>query len=332
MSAPLRVGIIGMGALGRRHAENIASLYPQAELLAIADPQPAARAAASSFEAATYDTGLGLLDQARVQAVIIASSPETHVELVKAAADRGVDILCEKPLGMTAREASEAVEAAARAKVGLQVGFMRRYDPAYRKAYDAIQNGDIGIPVLLTAISRDRTPPDRTYFTSYGAGNPLIESAGHDFDLARWLLGSEAIKAWATGATLSCCELSDVQPFDTALATLWLQSGAMASIQVYKNAGYGYDIRTEIVGTEGTIFVGPSPSGSGSILTRKLSRDLPQHWLERFADAYRSEVEDFVDRVLDGRPPPVAGGDGLRAVEISEAADRSRLTGEIVTL
>jgi scyllo-inositol 2-dehydrogenase (NAD+) len=319
--------------MGRRHADNVLRLGARARLVAVGDADSARGLRAAHDLGCEFEPeGIGLLDRKDIQSVIIASPVETHAQLIIAAAARGKDILCEKPLSGSIADGRAAVEACARAGVRLQVGFMRRYDPAYRDLRETIARGDIGRPVLFTSISRDPRPPDRSYFTSPAAGNPFRESAVHDFDLARWLMQDEVMSVTATGAMVACPELADVMPIDLGFATLTFKTGARAAVQIYKSAGYGYDIRTEVVGTEGTIMVDSLP-GDGPVRLLKPNQPgnrFPQHWLERFADAYRLEIEDWVDRMATDQQPAVTGEDGLRADEIAEAAEQSRLTGREV--
>jgi predicted dehydrogenase len=196
----LGIGVIGVGAMGRRHAENVLDIAGQAKLVAVADADRV-RVARVAHDVGCRILGASdLLQCTDIHAVIIASPVETHAELIIAAAGLGKDILCEKPLSGSIAGGRAAVEACARAGVRLQVGFMRRYDPAYRDLRETIVRGDIGRPVLFTSISRDPQPPDRSYFTSPAAGNPFRESAVHDFDLARWLIQNEVTSVTATGA------------------------------------------------------------------------------------------------------------------------------------
>ncbi len=330
----LEVGVIGVGVLGRRHAENVARLWPRARLVAVADldataAQAVARDLACDWTADPYE----VMARSDVRAVVIATGSDMHAPLTVAAAERGKDILCEKPLALSVADARAAAAAADRAGVRLQIGFMRRYDPAYRAAYEAIERGEIGRPVLFAAISRDVQPPPRGYFASPGAGGLFIDSGIHDFDLARWLMRDEVATVSASGALVACHDLADVQPIDIGLATLTFRGGAVGTAQVYRRAVYGYDIRTEVLGTEGAVQVGDTRGSAARVLRRDgVAHTMPHHWLERFREAYELEMSDWVDRIAADRPVAVTGEDGVRSVALAVAADQSRETGRPVAM
>ncbi len=321
----LHVGVIGAGIMGRRHAENIAALAPRAKLMAIADMNPeAARTIARALNCDWYQDPNELLKRTDIHAMVVVTPADTHASLTIAAAERGKDVLCEKPLALSVAEARTVVSAADRAGIRLQVGFMRRYDPAYREAYEAIERGDIGKPVLFAGISRDAQPPPRTYFSARGAGDIFMDSGIHDFDLARWLMHDEVVTVSATGALVACHDLADVQPIDVGLVTLRYHNGAVGTVQLYRNAIYGYDIRTEVVGTEGTLLIGDTHWHPLQILRHNgIMHTMPDHWLKRFSDAYAIEIADWVDRMSTDREPAITGEDGIQAVALAEAAQRS---------
>jgi scyllo-inositol 2-dehydrogenase (NAD+) len=330
----LGVGVIGVGVLGRRHAENVARLGPRARLVAVADVNAeAARAVARELGCDWTADPRELVARPDVRAVVIATGSDTHAALTVAAAAEGKDSLCEKPLALTVADAQAAVDAADRAGVRLQVGFMRRYDPAYRAAYEAIERGEIGRPVLFAAISRDAQPPPRAYFISPGAGGLFIDSGIHDFDLARWLMRDEVATVSATGALVACHDQADVQPIDLGLATLSFRGGAAGTVQVYRRAVYGYDIRTEVVGTEGTVRVGDDRWRSLQVMRAEgITHTMPHHWLERFGEAYALELADWVERMAGDRPAAVTGEDGVRSVALAVAADEARASGRPVEM
>lgn len=330
----LGVGVIGVGVMGRRHAENVACQGSRARLVAVADVNAsAAEALARRLGCDWYVEPHELLERTDIQAVVIVTGADTHASLTIAAAHRGKDILCEKPLGLTVAEAREATDAVDRAGVRLQVGFMRRYDPGYRGAYEAIEHGEIGIPVLFSAVSRDAQPPPREYFASPAAGGIFIDSGIHDMDLARWLMRDEIVEISARGAIIASDDLADVQPMDVGLVTLTLGGGAVGTIQVYRRAVYGYDIRTEVIGTEGTVMVGDHRWHPLQIFREhEITHTMPHHWLDRFAEAYSLEMTDWIDRMISDRPAAVTGEDGIRAVVLAVAAEHSAQTGQKVVI
>lgn len=319
----LGVGVVGVGVLGRRHAENVARLGPRARLVAVADVNGAAA------EAAARDLGCDwtadpheLLARPDVQAVIIVTGSDTHAALTVAAAERGKDILCEKPLALSVADARAAAEAADRAGVRLQVGFMRRYDPAYRAAHDAIERGEIGRPVIFAAISRDAQPPPRAYFAAPGTGGLFTDSGIHDLDLARWLMRDEVTTVSATGALVACHDMADVQPIDLGLATLTFRGGAVGAVQVYRRAVYGYDIRTEVVGTEG---YGAGGRRSLALAAGNARGGHHAHHAAPLARALRRGLRAGVGRLgrAHGRRPP-GGGDGRGRRAVGRVGRRGR--------
>jgi predicted dehydrogenase len=274
-----------------------------------------------------------MLARPDIQAVAIVTGADTHAALTIAAAEHGKDILVEKPLALTVEDARAATQAAERAGIRLQVGFMRRYDPAYRAAYEAIERGELGTPVLFMAISRDMQPPTRNYLSSVGPAGLFTDSGVHDFDAACWLMRDEVESVSATGALVARHDLADLQPIDAAVATLRFRNGALGTIQLYRNAVYGYDIRTEVVGTNGSVVVGDHRRVAATVLQPEgLRQPIWHHWLDRFGDAYALEIADWVQRMSSGEPAAVTGQDGIRALALALAAEESRRTGRAVQL
>jgi predicted dehydrogenase len=293
---------------------------------AVAD---AATRVAAALDCAAAPSLEALLARDDIGAVVIVSPPRVHAEHAIAATRAGKHILLEKPMALTLTDADAIVAAASGAGVALQIGFMRRYDPAYAAAEAQIRAGAIGEPRLFRGIDRDQDAP---------AGPPgsvpraaiLTDSAIHDFDVARWCLADEVRTVRATIATVGPAEAPCP---NLALVDLAFSRGAIANIETLHGARYGYDIRAEIIGTEGTLFIGAQQRTAVQLLTaRGAHHDLTVHWLDRFADAYRLELADFVAAVREGRPPAVSGDDGRKALAIALAADAAGARGSPVTL
>src|SRR5205085_12229429 len=191
-----------------------------------------------------------------LDAVIITTPTSTHSELVSAAAQGGQAIFCEKPLALTLEDTLSALEAVARAQVPLQVGFMRRFDSAYQKAKILIDSGQIGYPVTFKSIGRDPFCPQPEYADPAKSGGLILDMGIHDFDLARWLMGSEVERVTAEGTILVCKVLESVGDIDNAVINLRFMTGALGNVEVSRNAFYGYDIRTEVLGSEGAVIIG----------------------------------------------------------------------------
>lgn len=322
----LNIAVIGVGGMGRRHAENVCK-FPELRLVAVADARAdVAQSVATDLECPFWTTeAREVLVRSDCQAVIIATAAGTHAELVEQAARFGRDVLCEKPLALTMDDARRAVRAMDNAGRRLQVGFMRRYDPGYAAAHAAIAAGRIGRPLIFKAVSRDREPGP-----SQGSGGIFVDSAIHDYDLARWLMGDEVIEVSALAAALR--GEAGAAP-DTGLVTLRFAGGAVGAAEVFAQAGYGYDIRTEIIGSAGTVRIGRDAQRPVEILTPDgVQTDFVGHFLDRFATAYELEVRDWGRRMLDGQAPAINGLDGLRALEIAVAARDAAGSGRTIAV
>jgi inositol 2-dehydrogenase len=333
--AKLGVGVAGVGTMGQRHAENLRRALPQARLVAIADPAgERARQVAAALEVeAVYDELDPLLARQDIQAVVIASPAKFHASAIQAAAAAGKHILCEKPIALTLEEADAALAGVSRAGVHLQVGHMRRYDPAYADARKRIEAGDIGDPIIFKAIGRDREPPPLAYFQSGLNGMLFLDSSLHEFDLGRWLMADEVTEVQAYAGVLVIPELAECNDVDAGVVNLRFARGALGNVESFRHARYGYDIRTEIVGSKATLMIGALKRTPELVLAAGgAAHDVVGHYLERFADAYLNEMRDFVESVLRDRTPEVTGEDGRRALAIALAAERSYRESRPVSL
>jgi inositol 2-dehydrogenase len=324
----LGVGVLGVGEMGKRHAENLRRLVPEARLVAIADASAArARQVATELEVEDwYGTLEAMLERKDLDAVLIATPDKFHAQAVETAARAGKDILCEKPLGWNLAEAHAALDAVSRAGRHLQVGFMRRYDPAYAAAMKRIEAGEIGVPVIFKSIGRDKDAPPLAAYEPIVNGMIFYTNTIHDFDLARWLMQDEVSSVHAYATTAIRPEVAKYGDVVASVVNLRYGQGAIGNVESYAQAVYGYDVRTEIVGSKGSILVGSLQQTPAVFLTaRGGEQSLADHFLTRFADAYLAEVRDFVHNILHDRAPRVTGEDGLRALAIAVAAEKSYL-------
>jgi scyllo-inositol 2-dehydrogenase (NAD+) len=325
----LGVGVVGVGKVGRRHAENIALRIPRARLVAVADAvETTACSVAGELDATRwYTTAEELAADPDVEAVIIATNHVAHLDGILAVAKHRKAIFCEKPITLTLEDADTALAAVHAAGIPLQIGFMRRYDPPYVAAKARVDGGEIGEPIFVRGIHRNkanRRPPDQPNLSS-----PFVDSAVHDFDLARWFLNDEASAVTAVTRPVSEPRLKD----DLALATVEFKRGGLADVEVFHTANYAYDVRTELVGSTGTIFIGSLRETPALIATENGIRFAAvEHWLDRFADAYYLQILDWVRRMLSGEPPAVSGEDGRAAQAIAVAATTAAETGQKVLL
>jgi scyllo-inositol 2-dehydrogenase (NAD+) len=335
MPAFMKIGVIGLGRMGQLYTRMLASQINGARLHAVADMNEQARSQIEDELSVTYafTDPYELIALPELDAVVITTPTSTHADLVSAAAQVGKAIFCEKPLALTPEDTRSALEAVERAQVPFQVGFMRRFDAAYQKAKALIDSGQIGYPVTFKSIGRDPFCPRPEYADPAKSGGLILDMGIHDFDLARWLMGSEVERVTAEGTILVCKVLESVGDIDNAVINLRFVSGALGNVEVSRNAFYGYDIRTEILCSEGAVIVGAHQHTPLLLLTRAGARyDTTPYLMERFGDAYRTQLQHFIDCVASGQPPLVSGDDALAAYEIGVAATQSYQTGQPVSL
>lgn len=335
MKTPLNVAVIGLGRMGRIYAQTIAHRIDDASLYAIVDPAVGpADGGVSDVEIPHVLTDApAALSLPDLHAAIVTTPTSTHRDLVVAAARAGKAIFCEKPLALTLEATRETVTAVQRAGVPLQVGFMRRFDPPYRKVKRKIEAGRIGRPVTFKSIGRDPFCPRPAFADPAHSGGLILDMAIHDFDLARWLMESEVERVSAEGSLLVCEELRAVGDIDNAVVNLRFENGALGNVEVSRNASYGYDVRTEVLGAEGAVRVGGGETASAFLPARDNSDSRNEDYLmRRFGNAYRAQMHHFVDCIRHGRSPRVTGSDALAAFEIGLAATFAARTGEPVTL
>jgi predicted dehydrogenase len=317
--------------MGRRHAENLRHLVPQAQLVAVADvaSERASRTARDLEIDNSYGSLEAMLECKGLDAVVIATPDKFHASAVKVAAAARKDILCEKPLALSLAEAQELLDVVSKAKVRLQVGFMRRYDPAYVAAMQRIEAGEIGVPVIFKAIGRDKDGPPLISYQPNINGMLFYTNSIHDFDLARWLMQDEVAEVHAYTTVAIRPEVAQFGDVVASVVNLKFHRGAIGNIESYAQAAYGYDVRTEIVGSQGSILVGSFHKTPATFLTANgSSRIIADHFLSTFADAYLEEIREFVDCMLSDRAPRVSGEDGIKALAIAVAAENSHLCGK----
>jgi len=320
--------VLGVGDMGRRHAENLRRLVPEARLVAVADPAiERARQVAGELEIDHCFASLEqMLTLKEVESVVIAAPDKFHAAAISAAAAAGKDILCEKPIALSLAEAHSALEAVAKAGVRLQIGFMRRYDPGYSAARRRVEAGEIGEPVIFKSLGRDRDAPPIAAYQSKLNGMLLYNNTIHDFDLARWLMRDEVTEVQTYTTVAIRPEVAQYGDVVASVVNLKYRRGAIGNIESYVQAVYGYDIRTEIVGSKGSILIGTLQQTPGTFLAKEGgSYQLADHFLTRFEVAYVAELREFVRNLVHDRPLQVTGEDGLHALEIAVAAESSYL-------
>jgi myo-inositol 2-dehydrogenase / D-chiro-inositol 1-dehydrogenase len=327
-TATVGVGVIGVGRIGRMHAGLLAREIPGARLAAVHDADPAA-AEATGMRACSLDE---LLADPGVDAVAICSSTETHADLIMAAARAGKAIFCEKPISLDLAEVDRALKAVDTAGVPFQIGFNRRFDPAHQAVHEAVMRGDVGEPQLVRISSRDPEPPPMDYVR--GSGGIFLDMTIHDFDMARYVTGSEVVEVFARGAVRVDPAFADAGDVDTALVTLVHESGCLTAIDNSRQAVYGYDQRVEVFGSLGMAASENPVAHTAVVRTANggSTAALPYFFLERYIPSYLREWEAFVHAVRTGGAPPVSGADARAPLVIGLAAWKSLTEGRPVSL
>lgn len=323
--AEIGVGVIGLGRIGRVHAQNLARGVRGARLLAVCDiDAPARDQIADELSVESCAEPLDLLARGDVQAVVIATSTATHAPLIGAVATAGKAIFCEKPVALTLAESDLALQTVLRAGAPFQIAFQRRWDEAYLLARRQIEAGVIGQPRLIRTVGRDPAPAPIAYHDPANSGGIFLDAAIHDFDAARFLMGDEVVRVRAHGANLAHPELAAIGDVDTCVTLLDFASGALAVCEWNRFAGYGEEIFAEVQGTEGTLRIGGSQRRPLLTLAGgQATRELVAGFGLRFAAAFRDELEAFVDALQAGKPPQPGVEDARRALQIALCARQS---------
>lgn len=324
----LRVGVIGIGRMGTVHAKHLVGGVSRARLVALSDVN-AERLSVLSDELGVkaYRDYRELLHDPDVDAIVIAGPTDQRESMLTHAFSARKPIFCEKPLSLTLEGVVRLKEIAERENAFLQIGFMRRFDPGYAMAKRMIQQGRIG--QVIGVHSKTLDPRLAPYEYIAASGGIFADLAIHDFDIARFLMDDEVESVYTVGGVYKYERLSEYDDIDNCVCTLRFSRGGFGTIHGSRNAVYGYDVRAEVYGTEGSIRIGYDRETPVLLLTEGGgSHDYVPFFIERFQDAYRLEIEAFVAAVLDGQPSPVGIHDGEMALMIAEAAKRSYRSGQ----
>jgi myo-inositol 2-dehydrogenase / D-chiro-inositol 1-dehydrogenase len=322
------IALIGGGRIGKIHAGNAAA-HPALSLKYVIDPIGDAAAALAARYGATATTLDSALADPTVAGVIIASPTDQHLAHCLQAAAAGKAIFCEKPVDLSVERARSAAGALASARLFL--GFNRRFDPSFRALRQKLQAGTIGSLETLHIISHDPAPPPVSYIKV--SGGLFKDMTIHDFDIARWLLAEPVVEVYAMAACLVDPAIGAADDVDTAKVLLRTASGRIALISNSRRSGYGYDQRIEAFGSGGSVRVDNLTTTTVAVWGEEGATRAPfqNFFLQRYAEAYRSEMDHFA-AVLRGEEPAVGFADGVRALELAEAAARSHATGRPVAL
>ncbi|SKB02583.1 inositol 2-dehydrogenase [Sporosarcina newyorkensis] len=320
----LTIGIIGAGRIGRMHAENITPI-PQIRIKTISD------IFADSVREWAKELGIEnvvtdyeeILNDNEIEAILICSPTDTHIPIIKQAAEKGKHIFCEKPVSFSVEDTEIALAVVEEAGVKMQIGFNRRFDRNFHKVHTTVKNGVIGEPHIVKITSRDPAPPPIEYIEK--SGGLFFDMSIHDFDMARYVTGSEVVEVYAQGDNLIDPNIGKAGDIDTAVITLKFENGAIGIIDNSRKAVYGYDQRVEVFGSKGSITVENDRPTSAEISTEEgvFKDKLKYFFLERYKDAYITETYAFIESILHNKPLLCTGNDGLQAERIAKAADLS---------
>ena len=328
----IRMAAIGAGRIGQIHASN-AARNPGVTLAGIADAIPEAAQKLASDLAAPVVTVEGIFADPAIDAVLIGSSTDTHADLIQRSAKAGKHIFCEKPVDLDlkrARECEEIVKASGKACL---IGFQRRFDPTFAALKARIEAGEIGQLEALSVISRDPGAPPVAYLQR--SGGIFKDMLIHDFDIFRWILGEEAATVYATASALTDPAIaSEANDADTTAVTLRTVSGKLAQIHTSRRAAYGYDQRFEVLGSKGMLQAGNHrPTEVVASGPDVVSTDKPEHFfLQRYEKAYRNELDHFIAVLAGQEKLRVSIEDGVKALELADAATTSWRENRIVRL
>lgn len=334
MNKKLKVGIIGAGRIGRVHTLSIKNLIPEVEIKAISDTYfPAAEEwAKENGIPHAYKDHKDIINDPEIDAVLVCSSTDTHAQISIEAAEAGKHIFCEKPVDLTIEKVEAVLKAVEKANVKFQVGFNRRFDHNFSKIKELIDSGELGDLHIVKITSRDPEPPSPEYVKV--SGGMFLDMTIHDFDMARFLTGSEVKEIYVSADCMVDPAIGEAGDVDTAIITLKMENGTICVIDNSRQAAYGYDQRVEVFGSKGKAEVqNDTPSTATWSTAEGVFSEKPKYFfLERYMDSFADEMKCFIDAIVNDKEVPVTGIDGLKPIEIGLAAKKSHAEGVPVKL
>ncbi|MFE4018315.1 Gfo/Idh/MocA family oxidoreductase [Streptomyces sp. NPDC059101] len=329
----MKIGLIGTGRIGTFHAATLQNV-PGVTGLVVADADPARAAALADTLGVRAADSIAALYAEGVDGVVITAATSAHAALIHQALDAGVPVFCEKPVALDVPGTRAVVERAEAGTVPVQIGFQRRFDAGYRAARAALRSGELGWLHTLRACTSDQSPPPAAFIPT--SGGLFRDCSIHDFDIMRWLTGREVVSVYAQGANRGADFFADGDDVDTCAALLRFDDDTLATVTATRYNGAGHDVRLEVCGSAGARFVGlddraPMPSAEAELSWRRA--DAPYAtFMERFHDAYVTELGVFVEVAAGRTPNPCNPAEALEALYVAEACDRSRRTGRPVAV
>ncbi|OUD08087.1 inositol 2-dehydrogenase [Marivivens niveibacter] len=325
----LKVGLLGAGRIGQVHAVNIAG-NPRSTLVAVADVYAQAAEKLAAEHGADARSVEDILNDDDIDAVLVASSTDTHSDLIEAATAAGKAVLCEKPVDLSLDRAKKCLAAASTTGKPVMIGFNRRFDPNFAAVRGALVSGEVGKAELLSVTSFDPAPPPVSYIKV--SGGLFRDMMIHDFDMSNFLMGDRPVSVRAVGSSIVDPEIGEAGDVDTAVVTMTYADGRIAVIKNSRRAVYGYDQRVELLGSEGLLQAQNMLENTvvKSTTAGVVSAKPTYFFLERYMPAYAAEWEAFVSAVLDGTDMPVTLEDGIAVLAMAEAATESFESGQAV--
>ena len=325
------IGVLGCGRIGVMHAELIAQRIEGAHLAGVYDViSESAQKVATKFGCQHFSDPESLMSSADVNAIAICTSTDTHVEVLIMASKYKKPVFCEKPISLSLTETDRALKAISDSKTPLMLGFNRRYDPTHKSVRDSVANGVVGDVHIARITSRDPAPPPVAY--AKVSGGIFIDMTIHDFDMARYVVGSEIVSVYATGAVRIVPEFAEIGDLDTVAIMLQHANGAITMIDNSRQAVYGYDQRVEVFGSKGLV------GSDNPLMTSTISRNengtqlakMPYFFLDRYIPSYIAEWNEFMGVATGKIQPVVTGADGRASLVAGLAAWKSVHEGRVV--
>ncbi len=330
----LNIGIIGAGRIGKVHMQSITYNVPTAKVLGITDVfKDGLQDLADKYGIEkVYEDYKEMLADKDIDAVLVCSSTDTHADISIEAAKAGKHVFCEKPVDLTPEKVQAVIDAVAEAGVKLQVGFNRRFDHNFAQVRNLINEGKVGNLELIKITSRDPEPPPAEYAAV--SGGMFLDMTIHDFDMARFLAGSDVTEVYASATCLVDPAIGEAGDVDTAIINLKFENGALGVIDNSRRAAYGYDQRIEVFGSLGAAMAANDTPTNVTIMNSDgVTTDKPLYFfLERYMQSFRDEMVQFVDAVLNDKPTPTTGLDGLNSILVALAAKKSVQEGRPVKI
>ena len=319
----IRILIIGLGRIGKIHLANLQA-KGKVEIVGICDPTDEAKVFSNKAGLTFYQKDFtDVAGEVQADAIVICSPTDTHANYVSIAAKKGIDVFCEKPLDLSLEKVKQVLKTVNESKIKLMLGFNRSCDSEFQSVKEKIVNGHIGDIHTIKITSRDPSPPPINYIKS--SGGMFLDMTIHDFDMIRYLTNKEIVEVYAKGNALVNPEIAKAGDIDTAIINLTFEDGSMAIIDNCRKAVYGYDQRVEVFGSKGMV----QSKNKFDKYTLTYSENgvtsaLPQHFfLERYADAYKKEIDHFIDCIRHKKTPEVSGFDGLMSLVLGLCAKES---------